>query len=64
MYLSKLSVRLLHQCNITELHCDKIVLKRDIHSKIFVVVSIHIAIRTSKHLNKEAKDYKRLLFVY
>ena len=33
------------------LHCDVIVVKRDIHRKIFVVVSIHIAIKTSKHLN-------------
>ena len=31
--------------------CDIIVIKRDIHRKIFVVVSIHIAVQTSKHLN-------------
>ena len=33
------------------LHSDKIAVKRDIHGKIFVAVSIHIAIQTSKHLN-------------
>ena len=26
------------------IHCDKIVVKRDIHRKIFAVVSIHIVI--------------------
>ena len=34
------------------LHCDKIVAKRDIHRKIYVLMSIHIAIQTSKHLNQ------------
>ena len=34
------------------LHCDKIIVKRDIHRKIFVVVSIHISIQISKHLNQ------------
>ena len=32
------------------LHCDKIVVKHDVHRKIFWVESIHIAIQTSKHL--------------
>ena len=34
------------------LHYDKIVVKRGVHRKIFVVVCIHIAIQTWKHLNK------------
>ena len=34
------------------LHCDKIVVKLYAHRKMFVVESIHIAIQTSKHLNK------------
>ena len=34
------------------LHCDKILVKHDVHRKIFVVESIHIVIRSSKHLNK------------
>ena len=40
-----------HLISLAPLHCDKIVVKRDIHRKIFAVVSIHIAIQTSKHLN-------------
>ena len=35
------------------LHRDIIVVKRDIHWKILVVLSIHVAIQTSKHLNKK-----------
>ena len=38
-------------CHGLLLHCDKIVVKCNIHRKIFVVVSIHIPIQTSKHLN-------------
>ena len=37
--------------NELPLHCDIIVVKRDIYRKIFVVVSIHFSIQTSKHLN-------------
>ena len=33
------------------LHCDEIVVKRDIQRKIFLMVCIHSKIQTSKHLN-------------
>ena len=36
---------------VSSLHCDIIVVKRDIRRKIFVVVLIHISIQTSQHLN-------------
>ena len=44
------------------LHCDIIIVKHDIHRKVFVGVSIHNAIQTSKHLNGK-KSRSGSLFV-
>ena len=41
----------LHMIHWLALHCDKIVVKCDVHRKILTVESIHIAIQTLKQLN-------------